>query len=66
MICWALWLKGQGGRARPVGLFLGLSRTGSVDDSDLPPVTREKYTLSRESVEAGFRLIVLGRNSYRL
>lgn len=65
MICRALWLKGQG-QSRTYPTTLSLSRWGVTMTQTSPLATREKHTLSWESVEAGSRLIVLGRNSYRL
>ena len=49
-------------RARPAGLSLGLSGMMSVEQPSPPP----RNTLSRESVEAGSRLMVSGWNLYRV
>ena len=55
------WVEGR------QGLSLGLSRMVSAGSSDIPTGhLGEMHTLSREPVEEGSCLIVLGRNLYRL
>ena len=55
---------GEGGKARPTGLSLGLS--GLDDPALFPGHLGEIHPLSWESAEGGFHVMVSGRNLYRV